>query len=1302
MENIRLIFVLPEKYCNEQEVSEIMKQAYETCKQNIKTDVSWVKESDFDSITINKTDFIIFEDFKGQVFENLKETKCVRILGPWATSICLVEGKPIPNFPWPIYNVAMYKCIVTCSNLSKIKKMEIKEKVQLMGGCYIDTLVEKVTHLVTDSPKSEKYLAAAEIGVKLMCSSWIEAVWEASQSSNIHANDEEFEEHKCLPFQNLNISSTGLTDVKRKEIEKLVNKYGGKYSARLKLTEADVLLCAGLDVSVSEKYKAARTRPNIRCVDVSWLTESIKKGYALSHTDFQIKKATSTPNKSDNLLNPNFSVLSAISMVNVCDKTVDATINANSSKCFSSPGIKVGPSKRKGDLREDYGQIVDKLDIKKAKKAGHYLDGYSIYITGFGPEHTEKLCKILNLSGATRYDQFSDRVTHVIVGDPNYHEVKVIKGKGSPCLLVSVQWLLDSIESEEPVNEEKYLLSTSDVDKSEFSSPLSRKGLNLLRTNKTIIEVDEEKLENSLRNVDNAEQNIIQQYLKSTAVEEDDDTLVRLLKNADNFPDFSNKVQEPPSAMPQFRPSETSTQETTTMSPQDEQTESKSQIFFEGLKFLVLGFVEDQLEHIKELIEAFCGTLVPKGYKGIPDFIVVPTFNSSEIRHTAREVVNELFITECASQEHLLSNICYYHRPFDLPDTRPLENCVIAISGYGSYERDFLKRLIPMLGGHHQESFSRVTSEVKGVVASTHLICDKDSGKKYQGAVKWKLPAVTKDWLLECARTGSRVPESDYLVGGVVPSKNTSIMRKTEAKTPNPKPSASNTPLSSRRQNDQETIQATPSVDAENAQQSMSNLSCLAKFNTPTNISMQSNVTPEVSATTGKVRPSSSKTSRVLTPLNQILRRQIDFNGSPDLGNVFSQATPVNKIVKQYRESNSELTPSRESPQRFPWMGIKTPETPLEACMVDNPSPQLRKHCELWLKQFPDCDMPPQRRLSTPLSDIKRKLWNKILTRGEYPPAESNLEQDEHGNDAEEMDVEEPKELPAGEDSPQYKLIHSRLQQMEEMLSASGGGRRQSRNFQSTIPIPEGNKEYKDSQACTVGWDFQEQEVAPKPMKIFILTGVGESDRSKMVEELESLGATVSDLSNYDPTGSHLLCPKPARNEKILSCMAAGKWILHTSYLEKSLEAGHFLDEEEFEFGNPKSAGKLVVKFEKDTELRMKYMHWWRKEVSRRGYGAFNDMRAIVVAQKKDSIIRVIEAGGGLVIDVSPPFEETVHATHCFLEQRSVRDYTDYIPLAQQGIYLLNTVYISDYLHQPNRDVRECILPYFAKYYSRS
>lgn len=55
---------------------------------------------------------------------------------------------------------------------------------------------------------------------------------------------------------------------------------------------------------------------------------------------------------------------------------------------------------------------------------------------------------------------------------------------------------------------------------------------------------------------------------------------------------------------------------------------------------------------------------------------------------------------------------------------------------------------------------------------------------------------------------------------------------------------------------------------------------------------------------------------------------------------------------------------------------------------------------------------------------------------------------------------------------------------------------------------------------------------------------------------------------------------------------------------------------------------------DRETELRMQRMYWWRKEISKRGYKAFNDMRAIVVAQKKEPIVRVIEAGGGTVIGI--------------------------------------------------------------------
>lgn len=78
-------------------------------------------------------------------------------MGPWCLLICLVEGLPIPNYPWPIYNVAMRETNVTCSHLPKMEKNLIKTKIQSMGGTYTDDLTKNTTHLVTDSVKSQKY-----------------------------------------------------------------------------------------------------------------------------------------------------------------------------------------------------------------------------------------------------------------------------------------------------------------------------------------------------------------------------------------------------------------------------------------------------------------------------------------------------------------------------------------------------------------------------------------------------------------------------------------------------------------------------------------------------------------------------------------------------------------------------------------------------------------------------------------------------------------------------------------------------------------------------------------------------------------------------------------------------------------------------------------------------------------------------------------------------------------------------------------------------------------------------------------
>lgn len=75
-----------------------------------------------------------------------------------------------------------------------------------------------------------------------------------------------------------------------------------------------------------------------------------------------------------------------------------------------------------------------------------------------------------------------------------------------------------------------------------------------------------------------------------------------------------------------------------------------------------------------------------------------------------------------------------------------------------------------------------------------------------------------------------------------------------------------------------------------------------------------------------------------------------------------------------------------------------------------------------------------------------------------------------------------------------------------------------------------------------------------------MISGFDNDVRQDLIKKLKSLSVIISELSNYDPSSTHLVCPKPSRNEKTLSCMAAGKWILHVSYVEESLKAKHLLD----------------------------------------------------------------------------------------------------------------------------------------------
>lgn len=109
----------------------------------------------------------------------------------------------------------------------------------------------------------------------------------------------------------------------------------------------------------------------------------------------------------------------------------------------------------------------------------------------------------------------------------------------------------------------------------------------------------------------------------------------------------------------------------------------------------------------------------------------------------------------------------------------------------------------------------------------------------------------------------------------------------------------------------------------------------------------------------------------------------------------------------------------------------------------------------------------------------------------------------------------------------------------------------------------------------------------------------------------------------FDLSITHLICEEPNRGQKYLSALAAGRFILHSKYIEDSAKNGSFLEEASYEFGNPKFSVdiKLAPKF---VELAASAYRWRIKIKSDGKYrdGAFTGYKVLL-----------INSGGGLVYE---------------------------------------------------------------------
>ncbi|XP_061413501.1 DNA topoisomerase 2-binding protein 1 [Lethenteron reissneri] len=213
---------------------------------------------------------------------------------------------------------------------------------------------------------------------------------------------------------------------------------------------------------------------------------------------------------------------------------------------------------------------------------------------------------------------------------------------------------------------------------------------------------------------------------------------------------------------------------------------------------------------------------------------------------------------------------------------------------------------------------------------------------------------------------------------------------------------------------------------------------------------------------------------------------------------------------------------------------------------------------------------------------------------------------------------------------------------------------------------------------------------AIQPHRYFQLSSMSAQERIDYLQLIEQLGGVVLDKQYFDPSCSHIIVGNPLRNEKYLASMAAGKWVLHKSYLEACRSMGRFVQEEEYEWGSSHILDALANLSTQQRRLAAAAMRWRKKlQLQRRQepgaqVGAFGGWKVILnIEQSKESGFRRLLQSGGAEVLSSGEAQALEEATHLFVDAARLRSEevrTGLLQAAARHVHCLRPEYIADFL----------------------
>ncbi|XP_054556990.1 DNA topoisomerase 2-binding protein 1 isoform X2 [Talpa occidentalis] len=573
---------------------------------------------------------------------------------------------------------------------------------------------------------------------------------------------------------------------------------------------------------------------------------------------------------------------------------------------------------------------------------------------------------------------------------------------------------------------------------------------------------------------------------------------------------------------------------------------------------------------------------------------------------------------------------------------KPLHKVVVCVSKKLSKKQSELNGIAASLGADYRWSFDETV---------THFIYQgrpNDTNREYKSVKERGVHIVSEHWILECAREYKHLPESLY-PHTYNPKMSLDISAVQDGRPCSSRLLSAN---STTKDDKPDHMPVEENIDIDNM--TSNNESAASSGN-------ENNDSKGALTQTLEMRENFQKQLQEIMSATSIVKPQGQRTSLSRSGGNSASSTPDS--TRSVRSGRSRVLEAlRQSRQTAP--DINTEPSQNEQIIWDDPTAREERARLASNLQWPCC--PTQ--YSELQVDIKKL---------EDSPFQEPL----HGSEITEQAICDPAKVCVTE-APKHPIS----EEPETAVKDS-----------HLIPTP---------QAPSIAFPLANPPVAPHPKEkiitiedthedlkkqyIFQLSSLNPQERIDYYHLIEKLGGLVIEKQCFDPTCTHIVVGHPLRNEKYLASVAAGKWVLHRSYLEACRTAGHFVQEEDYEWGSSSILDVLTGISVQQRRLALAAMRW-RKKIQQRQEsgiveGAFSGWKVIlhVGKSREAGFKRLLQSGGAKVL---PGHSVTLfkEATHLFSDFNKLKPDDSGVNIAEaasQNVFCLKTEYIADYLMQ--------------------